>query len=100
MIDWAALPVFKRSILRRLALAQQDPAFQQVFHATRDIQHKLTRESTKCEQKRLSLCLGWSKEGCLLHIPRRWALALKSLFSGMTIQITNYVAGRQTLFDN
>ncbi|KAL2039012.1 hypothetical protein N7G274_008061 [Stereocaulon virgatum] len=52
MIDWGALPMFKRPILRRLALAQQDLAFQQVFHATRDIQGKLTRESIRIQRLR------------------------------------------------
>ena len=47
IIMWEGLPLFTRAILPQLALAQQDNAFQRIFHATTDIQDKLTRTSMR-----------------------------------------------------
>ena len=77
MINWGALPVFKRSILRRLALAQQDPAFQQVFHATQDIQGKLTRESIRMQRLR--------------EMVRNARQHNKALFTGAELVVQKYI---------
>lgn len=91
MFLWESLPMFKRSTLRSLALAQDDNGFQQIFHATKGIQEKLSRQSIKIGLFRDKVSAAIEEDPASLS-PRRIINSGHSVFAlGSELVIQQYI---------